>query len=303
MRRLKRKNCDILLIDLMNLAYRCVFTQGRLKSGSQDTGVIYGSTNLLVSYVEKFQPEQVFLVGEGKNSRDRRRQLYPEYKANRKNKLPISKESFYSQVDYFKEIAYNLGVKCVSVDKYEADDVIAVLCQYYANYKKVIISTDGDLLQLVSENTHVYRSTKEELVTLSNFKEIAEVSPCDFVSYKAMVGDSSDNIKGIEGVGPKTALEILNWIDYDFFAEQDEKDIPPKLQKAFTPEAKKQYELAYKLTNLKNLPLTISEIDSSIVHGDFDRDEVQDLLQDMSCWSLLDRWSQICSVFMCLAKN
>jgi DNA polymerase-1 len=286
----------------MNLCFRCLFSQGKLKSGSQDTGVIYGSTNLLISYVEKFQPEQVYLVGEGKNSRDRRRQLYPEYKANTKNKLPISKESFYSQVDYFKEIAFNLGVKCVSIDSFEADDVIASLCHHYANHKKVIISTDGDLLQLVSENTHVYSPTKEELVTLSNFKEITEVRPEDYVSYKAMVGDSSDNIKGIEGVGPKTALEILNWIDYDFFAEQNEKDIPPKLQKAFTPEAKQQYELAYKLTSLKNVPLTISEIGSSIVHGDFERDEVQDLLQDVSCWSLVERMDEIERIFNGLSR-
>lgn len=277
----------------MNLAYRCLFSQGKLKSGEQDTGVLFGATNLLISYVEKFTPEQVYLVGEGRNSRDRRRQLFPEYKAHRTNKLPISKESFYSQVDYFKELAYNLGVHCVEVDMFEADDVIAVLSRHYANYRKVIISTDGDLLQLIGENTHVYNPTKEELITLANFKDITEVNFEDYVSYKAMIGDKSDGIKGIEGIGKVTAKEILNWIDYDFFAEQEEKDIPPKLIKAFTPEARKQYELAYKLISLQNIPLTISEVNSRIVHGELDMDEFCDLLIDKDCWSIVDRREEI----------
>jgi DNA polymerase-1 len=139
----------------------------------------------------------------------------------------------------------------------------------------------------------VYNPTTEELITPSNFKEVVGVPVMDYVSYKAMIGDSSDNIKGISGVGVVTAKEIINWMGYDLFEESGFENIPPSLQKAFTPEARKQYDLAYKLVNLKNLPLTISEIDSSIVHSEIDIDEAMDLLIDLDCWSLVERRNEI----------
>jgi 5'-3' exonuclease len=270
-----------------------VFTQGRLKHNDKSTGVIYGAINSIHSYIQLFSPKTVVLVGEGKHSRDRRRELFAGYKLGRKANLPIPKEEFYSQVDYLLDVMYNLNVSNVAVDYFEADDVIAVLCKHYRNSQVIIVSTDGDYLQLITDTCEVYNPNKEITISLSNFTDVCGVAPIDFLSYKAMVGDSSDKIPGIKGVGEKTALEVCNFMGYDLFEESGYENIPKNIQKAFTPEAKEQYELAYKLIDLHHVPLTIQEVCSSLASGIWDAEEAKDLLEDIDCWSLLENWNTI----------
>jgi len=270
-----------------------VYTQGKLKYNDQSTGVIYGVINALRMYVERFNPQQVYIVGEGKHSRDRRRKIYSGYKEGRKSNLPIPKEQFYEQVDYLKDIFYNLGVNYIDVDYFEADDIIAVLSRIFKDKQKVIISSDGDYLQLVSDNLRIFNPSKEEVIGLENFKEIVGVDSFDFLTYKCMVGDTSDKIKGIQGCGEKTALEILGWMGYELFAECKLADIPVKLQKAFTPEAKLEFELAKKLIDLSEVPITHDEVLDKMVWGMYNSEEAQELLIDVDCWSILDHWKEI----------
>jgi 5'-3' exonuclease len=302
-RRLKTLPCDILIVDTLNLCFRCVFTQGKLKHNDSSTGVIFGATNLIHSYLQKFTPKQVIMVGEGKHSRDRRREIFAGYKLGRKSNLPIPLEEFYSQVNYLQDLMYNLGVDYVAVDKFEADDTIAVLSKHYTDKNITIVSTDGDFLQLVRDNLYVYNPSTDIVITPYNFKEVVGVDVANFLSYKVIIGDSSDKIPGIRGCGPKIAKEIVEWMGYDLFVDAGYENIPKSLQKAFTPEAREQYELAYKLIDLFHVPLEIEEVLDKTIIGVYDSEEAKDLLEDCDCFSLLKKWDEIEETFGKLKGN
>ena len=295
--RYKRQPCDVMLVDCMNLCYRCLYSQGKLKSKDTSTGVIYGVTNLLKDYIQKFSPKNVYMVGEGRNSHARRRELYSGYKVKPPMKLPIPKEEFYAQIEYLKDLWYNLGVNYVAVDNFEADDVIAVLSREYKDKNVIIVSTDGDYLQLVSKNLSVYNPTKDVLITTKNFTQEVGVDLGSFLSYKCMVGDASDKIKGIVGCGPIMAKEIVGWMGYELFLESGIENIPKHLQKAFTIEAQEQYKLAGKLIDLSEVPLDFETVLDKIVFGAYIKAEAQDLLEDVEMWGFLDNWSLMENTF------
>jgi len=291
-----RPKIDVMLIDGMNLAYRIVHTCGNLKKDEEYTGVIYKFLNSLQSYILEFIPKQVIVVFEGRGSRERRKSIYPEYKAHRKSELPIPKKAFYQQVDEIKDILFYLGVTVISIDTFEADDVIAVIAN---NVEKqhLIVSNDGDYLQLISPNVKVYNPITKIIIEESNFREVAGVNLIDFLDHKCMTGDKSDNIKGVVGVGEAKATEICNWMGYTRMLESGYENIPKHLQKAFTPEAIKQFKLANQLIDLSLVPLSLEEVLDNLVHGSYNEAEASDLLEDWNMWSILDNFNIVESTF------
>jgi len=291
---------DVLLIDAMNLAYRMAFTMGKLRHGDVGTGVIYGFVKNLKDLLERFQPKQVIIVWEGKQSRLRRKALYPGYKAKRKSNLPIEKEDFYQQIYNLREVLYYLGIDSVEVDKLEADDTIAVLSRHFAMQKKkvVIVSTDTDLLQLISMWVEVYSPTKEVVVHEANFHEVVGIALSDFVDYKCLVGDTSDNIPGVMGIGEVRAKSITDFMGLRMFLEQDVTTIKDKkLQHLFTPEGRAELLLAQQLIDLSIVPESAEEVLDKVVSGRYDSDEARDLLIDYNMWSILDTWEDFTTVF------
>jgi len=272
-------NCQTLYIDALNMCFRQVFSKSGLKSNGVSTSVIFGVINNLKALIEKFNPKEVIFVLEGRGSRNRRKAIYPEYKAKRKTNLPISKEEFYGQINDLEDYLYALGVSVVKINTYEADDVIAVLSRGNIN-NSIIVSTDGDYLQLINEKIKVYNPTKEILIDLSNFREIVGVEPCDFLDFKIIVGDKSDNISGIKGVGKVTATAICNFMGYQNTIDAGEANVDPKFKKIFTKEGREQFRLADKLINLSHVELDLNVALNSIVKGNYDEDEIFDLLED-----------------------
>ena len=290
------KNVDTLYFDGLNLCFRMIFSGSKLSSEGKDTSVIYGGVKSIKALVEIHKPNRVVFALEGKNSRAKRKAIYPEYKAKRKGNLPIPKEDFYSQVNDLEDLLYNLGVTTVKVAEFEADDVIAVLAT--ANEKtSLIISTDGDYLQLINDKISVYNPTKEILIHKKNFKEVVGVELIDFLDWKCMIGDKSDNIKGVVGVGEVIATEICNFMGYRLALEAGEENVDKKWKKIFTPEAKEQFELADRLINLGRTELSLEETLDNLVDGAYDADEVKDLLEDVEAWTLVKGYSFIEKAF------
>jgi 5'-3' exonuclease len=178
------------------------------------TEVVFGFMRQLFSLFENFEPTQVAFCWDSRQSK--RREIYPEYKANRhKEKTEDEKESQSLILEQFEEIKKEvlpfLGFANIfEVSGYESDDLIAVLVQQglYPADKTIVISSDADLYQLLGQCS-LYSITKAQTTNLDGFQRNYGITPDDWVKVKAMAGCSSDNVKGISGIGEKKAIDYL----------------------------------------------------------------------------------------------
>ena len=204
-----------IILDCHFLCYRALFTTGDLSYKDIKTGVVYGFLRDLVSLQEHFRTNNfLFCFDYGVS---KRKKIYPEYKANRK-KPDITEEekkvlfAFRQQIAKLREeYLPAIGFNNIFYQKgYEADDIIAVLCKDVLSYKKnVIVSADGDLFQLVTANTIMWNPITKKETTLQTLTTKYDFTGPKWWQVKALAGCPSDNIKGVKGVGEKTAIKFL----------------------------------------------------------------------------------------------
>jgi len=205
----------IFLIDAYALIYRSYFafiSRPLTNSAGENTSAPFGFTRFLLDIREKFEPDYLAVVFDaGVSFRD---QEYPEYKATRE-KMP---DDLRASLGHIRAIVEAFNDPVVELDGYEADDVIGTLaakaCE--AGLEAVIVSGDKDFYQLVGPGVHLLNPGRggatgvaAEWVDETNAAEKFGIPPSQVADYLALVGDSSDNIPGAKGVGPKTALKLL----------------------------------------------------------------------------------------------
>ena len=201
------------LIDGHALAYRMYFaltagggSQRWQTSKGEPTAGIYGFARELVRVLEQEKPEYLAVAFDvGKTFRD---QIFPEYKATRE-KMP---DDLRSQIARIREMVDAFNIPRLEMDGYEADDVLGSVAKLAAEkgLGVKIITGDRDLLQLVNERTAVYLAGDDQTyITDADVIKKLGVRPNQVVDYKAIVGDTSDNIPGVKGVGEKTAVALL----------------------------------------------------------------------------------------------
>ena len=201
------------LIDGHALAYRMYFaltagggSQRWQSSKGEPTAGIYGFARELVRVMEQERPEYLAVAFDvGKTFRD---EIYPEYKATRE-KMP---DDLRSQLERIREMVDAFNIPRLEMEGYEADDVLGSIAKKAAEQGLgiKIITGDRDLLQLVNERTAVYLAgDNQTYITDEDVIKKLGVRPNQVVDYKAIVGDTSDNIPGIKGVGEKTAVALL----------------------------------------------------------------------------------------------
>lgn len=201
---------DYLLIDGYYTAYRayCALPDFRSPNG-MPTGAIHGFINTVTRLERELQPKVVIIADESKTSI--REGLLPEYKETRS--LP---EEFHKQVPFILEAARLHGWHVVSVPGYEADDVIATAAQQAKNQQKcaVIFTTDKDIYSAIGEQVFIYQRSKDqnkhgELLEVKDVIAKFGVPPNLIPHWLALVGDTSDNIPGVQGIGKTTAAKLL----------------------------------------------------------------------------------------------
>ncbi|HEX4299300.1 MAG TPA: DNA polymerase I [Gammaproteobacteria bacterium] len=204
----KPDKTPLVLVDGSSYLYRAFFGLPPLTSPSgEPTGAIYGVTNMLKKLMADFGPEHVAVVfdASGKTFRD---ELFEEYKANR----PPMPDDLRAQVEPLNELVEALGFPLLKVSGVEADDVIGTLAKRGVEEGlKVLISTgDKDMAQLVDgDKVTLINTMSDTRLNREGVKEKFDVWPEQIVDYLALVGDSSDNIPGVPGIGPKTAAPLL----------------------------------------------------------------------------------------------
>lgn len=205
---------NLVLIDGKSVFYRGYHAMGALSLlDGTPTGGVYGFAAIAMEIVGRLNPTKVVVAWDSKTSVSKRRAFYPEYKAGRVK----PGEDFYVQIPLLKELVKDLGWSLVELDDYEADDIIGTLSREAdeaGDYETFIISSDLDMLQIVDENTHMWRIVKGftniEKIDIAEIEAKYHIKKSQFLDLKSLKGDSSDNIPGVAGIGEKTAAALLN---------------------------------------------------------------------------------------------
>lgn len=204
----------LVLIDGKSVFYRGYYAMGALSlPDGTPTGGIYGFAAIAMEIVKKLDPTKIVVAWDSKTSTSKRRKLYEDYKAGRIK----PGDDFYAQIPLLEELIKNLGWSFIELDDYEADDIIGTLSREAdetGDYETYIISSDLDMLQIVDENTHMWRILKGftniEQIDIPEIEAKYGIKKSQFLDLKSLKGDSSDNIPGVPGIGEKTAAKLLN---------------------------------------------------------------------------------------------
>lgn len=207
------KREKIFLIDSMGIAYRSYFAfiqNPLINSKGENTGAIYGFVNYLNKILEDQNPDYIAAVFDT-DKPTFRHIAYAEYKATR-NKMP---DDMAASLGYLKEVVKAYNIPVLELDGYEADDIIGTLARK-AEKEKVdsyLVTSDKDFMQLVTARVKLYRPGKfgsdDEIIDESGVREKFGVPPEQVVDMLGLIGDSSDNVPGVPGIGPKTALPLI----------------------------------------------------------------------------------------------
>lgn len=251
-------------------------------AAGEPTNAVYGFTGFLCSLLEQTRAEHIGVAFDESLTTSYRNEIYPEYKANRDPAPAELKRQFV----WARNMAESMGLSCFVDQRYEADDLIGTLAEFWRDrgHPVCIITSDKDLAQLVTKNDTWWDFSRNQKLSHAKIKEKFGVFPEQIADYLALTGDAVDNIPGIPGVGPKSAAALLNHFDDldAIFARVDEiqhlslrgaKSLHKKLV-----EHRQAAELARRLTiietrvpsALENPDLTRSELDEARINRLFD---------------------------------
>lgn len=213
-------NDRVMIIDGMNLFLRNFAILNYVNENGVHIGGLAGFLRSLGSLINQISPTSIYIVFDGMGSSINRKHIIPEYKSGRNTTRMTNwdvfdnlEEEHDSKIDQISRLIHYLKclpVKVLSIDKAEADDIIAHITQYMTekyDSKCFIVSSDKDFIQLVSDNITVFRPTEREFYTPKTIKNKFEILPENFILYKTLIGDNSDKIRGIKNLGPKTLLQ------------------------------------------------------------------------------------------------
>ena len=282
-----------LVIDGSSLIHRAFFALPPLmtKQGLH-TGAVYGLCNMLLKLLGDLQPAYM-AVAFDKSRKTFRTELYADYKGQRK---PTPSE-LSEQFPLAMKVLGTMGIPTLELDNYEADDIIGTFAVHAPEDVEVIIVTgDRDELQLVDTRTKVYY-TKRGISDIQIFDEAEFAAnyeglvPKQLIELKGLMGDASDNIPGVPGVGPKTALKLIKeYGDVETVLENIDK-VSGKALKAKLADNKESALLSKKLATI----CTEAPVDTDIAKYALAplREEARTLLQDLEFRNMYDRFASV----------
>ncbi len=266
---MEKNKKTLVLVDGSSYLHRAFHALPSLtNTKGEPTGAIYGVVNMLQKTLDDYSPIYIAVVFDAKG-KNFRHELYPEYKANR----PPMDEELRKQIEPIYEIIKAMGIELVTVEGVEADDVIGTIAKAAASKDlKIIISTgDKDLAQLVNQDITLVNTMSNSVLDEAGVVAKFGVKPDQIIDYLTLVGDSSDNISGVSGVGPKTAVKWLQ--EYgsldNIIKHQDE--IGGKVGKNLKDDVARLPLVRELVTIRDNLKLDLSVPDFLIKNQDIDR--------------------------------
>jgi DNA polymerase-1 len=219
-------NSRVLLVDSMNTFLRSFAMINHMNPKGAHIGGLTGFLKSIGFAIRHIKPTRIILVFDGNGSTTNKKNLYPEYKAHRKLQRVTNWDGFDCKEDEAASIENQmlrlieylkcLPVSLLSIDKIEADDIIGYITSKLIN-EVYIMSADQDFLQLVNDKVTVYSPVKKKFYTPKLVKEDYGLYPQNFINKKTLMGDNSDNIPGVKGLGPKKLFKLFPELE-DVFA-------------------------------------------------------------------------------------
>ena len=232
----RNTNSSVLLVDGTNTFMRCWCANPAMDENGNHTGGVVGFLKSIGYAIKLLAPTRCVITFDGVGGSFKRRQIFPEYKQNRKGKIrlnrayeelsdaPTEEQQCLHQYQRLTQYLQIMPVNMLSIDHVEADDVLAYLAtDYFKGSEKVyIMSSDRDFLQLCDGRISVYSPTKKRIYGPTEVLADYSIHPNNFVLYRALDGDDSDDIPGIELAGPKTIVKHFPWLNEDKLHTIDE---------------------------------------------------------------------------------
>ena len=266
----------IILVDGNNLLFRSYFAtaySGNVMRNSSGfpTNALYGFTNMINKIVAEEKPKYILVAfDKGKTFRHNE---YSEYKGGR-NATP---EDLKMQMPLARELLNYMGIKYYEIDNYEADDIIGTFSEY----------CNKDLLQLISDHVNIKLLKTKDYIRYdkNSFKEAYGIDPVRVIDLKALMGDASDNIPGVKGIGEKTALKLLQQYDNldNVYAHVDE--LSAKTKEKLLQDKDNAYLSYHLATIVKDVPVDIN-IDDLLIK-DKDVENLNNMYEKLEFYSLL----------------
>ena len=220
-------NDHILIIDAMNTLIRSFSLLKAMNPSGTHVGGLVGFLRSLGYVTRIFDPTRVIVVWDGKGGAGNRKNINPEYKAQRAtarithwglyDTREEEQEALIGQLYRTQDYLECLPLQQLGIEKLEADDIIAYIAKRAssAGKKVTIVSSDKDFYQLIDKKVEVYAPVKKKTFTIDNIKEERGVLPQNYNIVKALLGDNSDNLPGVKGLGIKTILSEWKSFTYD----------------------------------------------------------------------------------------
>lgn len=276
----------IALIDGYGFVFRAYHSLPPLtRSDKTPVGAVYGFTNMLIKLLAGLDVSNVAVVFDS-GSKTFRNEIFPDYKANR----PPCPEDLKPQFPLVRQAAESLSLPILEKIGFEADDLIATITKKSVEkgYEVLIVSSDKDLMQLVRSGVFMYDAMKNKFIGNKEVREKFAVDPNQVVDVLALMGDASDNVAGVKGIGPKTAAELISEFGTleNLFENLDA--VKQKKRHQLLLEGKKSALLAKKLVSLcEDVDLGVDVDELKITN--FDPHKLISFLQEQGFQSLITR--------------
>ncbi len=281
----------IILVDGNNLLFRSYYAtayQGVIMRNSKGfpTNALYGFVNMMNKIIKEEDPNYIVVAfDKGKTFRHDK---YDSYKAGRSEMPNELREQFPKA----KEVLNAMGIKHYEIDNYEADDIIGTLAKVVDEedeFVATIISSDKDLLQLISDEVTVklLKQSGHIMMDKEEFRNTYQVDPIKMIDLKALMGDASDHIPGVKGIGEKTAINLLAKYNSLDGVYENLQNIPVKTKEKLENDKNNAY-MSYDLATIyKEVPIDFS-LDDCIYNG-FKPNEFKKILEELEFYSLLKK--------------
>jgi len=314
-------NDKVMIVDGLNMFIRVFGAVPTLNDDGEHVGGVTGFLLSLGSLIRNHKPTRVLVVFDGKGGSHRRKKMYSGYKDGRTGLTKVNRLAGYEDLEdqqqsmrnQFNALIKYLGLLPVDlcyIDYVEADDVMAYAARHIFKKEVLIVSSDKDFLQLVDDRISVYLPTKKKLMGKDDVKELYGVPSHNLVFYRAFDGDKSDNISGLKGVGPKTIVNKLGFLQnerleldtlFERVSEMDDEKLKNKIL-----ENKDVVELNYNLMQLSDPDISSSiksnvrNIIDSPINGlnsfqfkkEFMIDKLYTAFKNVETW-LVNTWSDL----------
>jgi DNA polymerase-1 len=289
-----KKSDHFYLIDGSGYIFRAYYALPPLsrKSDGLPTGAVSGFCSMLFKLLEDSRADDSihkpthFAVIFDSARKNFRNDIYSEYKANRTE----APDDLVPQFEYIRKSVLAFNLPSIELLNYEADDLIATYAKKItdAGAKVTVISSDKDLMQLVSDKIRLYDPMKSKVIGEKEVLEKFGVKPSQVIDVQSLAGDSSDNVPGVPGIGVKTAAELINkYKDLDTLLK-NASEIPQNKRRETLLENKDKALLSRKLVTLKN-DVPVKDDPVSFLFKDVNKENLFTFLREMEFNRLLSQ--------------